>query len=85
MLCLVITEHKKCLELLAQKFDRFQACATTSNHMQQDVHEDATCNIRQCWELLANNVVSICMGLKADTDLIPKWINNGLKGVHLIR
>ena len=24
---------------------------------------DATCNIQQCWELLANNVASVCTGL----------------------
>ena len=30
--------------------------------MQQGVQMDATCNIQQCWELLANNVASICMG-----------------------
>ena len=30
--------------------------------MQQGVQMDATCNIQQCWELLANNVASVCMG-----------------------
>ena len=29
-----ITEQKKCWELLARKFDRFQLCATTYNNMQ---------------------------------------------------
>ena len=24
---------------------------------------DATCNIQQCWELLATNVASVCTGL----------------------
>ena len=32
--------------------------------MQQGVQTDATCNIQQCWELLANNVASVCTGLK---------------------
>ena len=32
--------------------------------MQQGVQMDATCNIQQCWELLANNVASVCTGLK---------------------
>ena len=32
--------------------------------MQQDVQTDATCNIQQFWELLANNVTSTCTGLK---------------------
>ena len=30
-------------------------CTTTPNNMQHGVHTDATCNIQQCWELLANN------------------------------
>ena len=30
-----ITEQKKCWELLAEKFDRFQLCATTRNNIQQ--------------------------------------------------
>ena len=59
-----ITEQKKCWELLAEKFDRFQTLCnntqTTSNNMQQDVQTDATCNIQQCWELLVNNVASVC-------------------------
>ena len=53
----VITEQKKCWELLAEKFDRFQ---TLRNNMQQGVQTDATCNIQQCWELLVNNVASVC-------------------------
>ena len=52
-----ITEQKKCWELLAEKFDRFQ---TSDNNMQQGVQTDATCNIQQCWELLVNNVASVC-------------------------
>ena len=47
-----ITEQKKCWDLIAEKFDRFQ---TLRNNMQKGVHTDATCNIQQCWELLANN------------------------------
>ena len=45
----VITEQKKCWELLAEKFDRFQ---TLRNNMQQGVQTDATCNIsnvKSCW------------------------------------
>ena len=60
-----ITEEKKCWELLAEKFDRFQ---TLLNNMQQGVQTDATCNIQQCWELLANNVASVCTGLKTKID-----------------
>ena len=43
----VITEQKKCWELLAEKFDWFQ---TLRNNMQQGVQTDPTCNIQQCWE-----------------------------------
>ena len=32
--------------------------------MQQGVQTDATCNIQQCWKLLANTVASVCTGLK---------------------
>ena len=56
-----ITEQKKCWELLAEKFDRFQ---TLRNNMQQEVQTDTTCNIQQCWELLANNVAFVFAGLK---------------------
>ena len=31
--------------------------------MEQGVQTDATCNMQQCWELLANNVASVCTGL----------------------
>ena len=44
----------------------FKLCAT-SNNMQQGVQTDATWNIQQCWELLANNVVSVCS---------TKWLLN---------
>ena len=40
-----------------------QQHAATSNNMQHGVQTDATCNIQQCWELLPNNVASVCMGL----------------------
>ena len=58
----VITEQKKCWELLAETFDRFQ---TLRNNMQQGVQTDATCNIQQYWELMANNVASVCTGHKS--------------------
>ena len=35
--------------------------------MQQGVQMDATCNIQQCWELLAQNVTSLCTGFQADS------------------
>ena len=39
-----IKEQKKCWELLAKKFDRFQ---TLHNNMQQGVQTEATSNIQQ--------------------------------------
>ena len=72
-----ITEQKKCWMLLAKKSDRFQ---TLRNNMQQGVQTDATCNIRQCWELLANNVAFVCKGLEI-TPLLFKY-EAGLLRLH---
>ena len=33
------------------------------NNVQQGVQKDVTCNIQQCWELLADDVASVCSGL----------------------
>ena len=44
-----ITEQKKCWELLAQKFDRFQ---TLRNNMQQGVQTDATVLRQFAWGLM---------------------------------
>ena len=49
----------------------FKVCATTPNNtqqhcnnmQQQGVPMDATCNIQQCWELLADNVAFVCTRL----------------------
>ena len=60
----VITEQKKCWDLLAQTIDRFQPLHTTPNNMQQGAQTDAIYNIQQCWELLANNVAPVCTGRK---------------------
>ena len=48
-----ITEQKKCWELLAENFDRFQTLRNNTqqhlrNNMQQGVQTDAACNIQQC-------------------------------------
>ena len=40
-----------------------QTVATTPNKTQKDMQMEATCNIQQCWELFANNVASVCVGL----------------------
>ena len=61
-----ITQQKKCWELLAEKFYRFQ---TLRNNTQQHpttcnrVWKRTQCNVQRCWELLANNVASVCTGL----------------------
>ena len=55
----------------------FKLCATTRNNMQQGVQTNAPCNIQQCWELLADNVASICTGLKASpTGLAVRMISS---------
>ena len=43
-----------------------QQLPTTLNNIQQGVQTASTCNIQQCWELLANNVASVCTGLKTN-------------------
>ena len=49
----------------------FKLWATTSNNMQQGVQTDATCNIQQCWELLANIVASVFTGLYTQQCCVP--------------
>ena len=49
-----ITEQKKCWELLAENFDRFQTLRNNTqqhlrNNLQQCVQTDAACNIQQCF------------------------------------
>ena len=65
---LEIMEQKKCLELLAQKFDEFQTLCNNSQllsvTLQQGLQTDARCNTRQSWALLACiNVASVCIEL----------------------
>ena len=43
----------------------FATTRNITNNMQQGVQTDATCNIQQCLELLANNVVFVFTGLKS--------------------
>ena len=53
-----------CVRLcVAKSLTGFKLCATTRNNMQQGVQTDATCNIQQSWELLANDVAPACTGL----------------------
>ena len=44
-----------------------QRLPRTRNNMQQGVQTDATCNIQQCWELLAKNAALDCTGLYSKT------------------
>ena len=60
IVALRLDDHGTKEMLGVEKFDWFQ---TLRNNMQQGVQTDATCNIQQCWELLANNVASVCTGL----------------------
>ena len=54
-----------CVCLHAKSLTGFKPSATTSKNMQQSVEKDAAfLNIQQCWELLANDIASICTGLK---------------------
>ena len=48
---------------MVSQYSCFKLCATTRNNMQQGLQMDATCNIQQSWELLANDVASVCTGL----------------------
>ena len=54
-----ITEQKKCWELMAEKFDRFQ---TLRNNKQQ---HPTTCNkvYKRTQHVTSNNVASVCTGL----------------------
>ena len=38
----------------------FKLWQTTRNNIHQGVQTNATCNIQQCWELLAFSVTSVC-------------------------
>ena len=54
----------RCIRLqVVERLPGFKLCATTLNNMQQGAQTDATYNIQQFWELLANNVGSIRTGL----------------------
>ena len=59
-----LTEQKKCWELLAQNFDRFQ---TLRNNSQQHA---TICNIQQFRELLTNNVEFVCMGFTQKNNVL---------------
>ena len=52
---------------IAKSLTGFKLCSSTPNKPKQHelgVQKDATCDIEQCWELLANNVASVCTRLK---------------------
>ena len=69
------TEQKKCWELLAETFDRFQTLRnntqqhpTTCNRVCKRTQHVTSNNVGSCW---ANKVASDCMGLKSFVKLIP--------------
>ena len=49
-----------CTLYVAKSLTGFKQHGTASNNMQQGVQTDATCNMQQSWELLANDVASVC-------------------------
>ena len=53
------TQQLPTLLAVAKRLTGFKLCATTPNNTQQGVQTNATCNIQQCWELLANYVASV--------------------------
>ena len=65
--------NSQLLPTCAKRLTGFKLCATTPNNLQQSVQTDATCNIRQYWELLANSVVSVCTGL---------YVQNSSEGIE---
>ena len=71
----VITEQKKCWELLAEKFDRFQTWYI--NTQQHPTSCNRVCERTQ--HVTSNNVTSICMGLKR----ISLEMTQSLDKVHM--
>ena len=59
---------------VAKSLTGFKLCATTPNNTQQGVQTDATCNIQQCWELLAYNVASVCKGLNESYRAVSSFL-----------
>ena len=56
--------RQECCVRVAVVSKRMQELPPTRDNMQQGVQTDATCNIQQCWELLANNVTLFARGFK---------------------
>ena len=49
------------VSVLAVVHEKIEQLPTTRNNMQQGI-QHATCNIQQCWELLADKVASVNIG-----------------------
>ena len=65
----VITEQKKCWELLAQNFDRFQTLRDNSQQASNNIHQHAYNRVckrtqRTLLHVTCNNVASFCKGFK---------------------
>ena len=54
-----------------------QQHATISNNMQQGVQTDGTCNIQQCWELLANKWCCVRLHGALHPEMITRNSCNG--------
>ena len=62
-----------------ERFTVFKLCArtpgpTTRKNTQQGVQTDATCNIQQCWEFLADNVVTKLQLFHRTCAMVSLWI-----------
>jgi len=53
-----------CCVRVAVVYKRMQELPPARYNMQQGVQTDGTCNIQQCWDLLANNVTLFARGFK---------------------
>ena len=51
-----------------------QQLAKTLKNTQQRVQTDATCNIQQCWEFLAHNVVTKLQLFHRTCAMVSLWI-----------
>ena len=59
-----ITHRLPVVHTFLARLTGFKFCASTPNATQQHAtgaQTDATCEIQQCWEFLANNAVLVCM------------------------
>ena len=76
---------QSCWELLHLRLTCIKLCTTvnTPNNMQQGVQTDQiTFTIKQCWELLAYNVASVCTALNVKSQQI--WVHSKVHSALLV-